>query len=127
MSPTKLPDSVDVIVSWLMPEVAELDAYRRAAGRALGREITAVRLPDAAYLKARLEHATRGRCFDHVSRAGKLLLFRVSPGGHEVAIRLGMTGRLLLGGAYAADPSPPRPRVPGAWDRVAGASPAGAA
>lgn len=107
-----------------MPELAELEAYRSAAGRALGREIAAVPVADPAYLKgglsaATLEAAGRGRRFDRVRRFGKLLLLRISPGEAEVVIRLGMTGHLLVDGLDAADPSPSKPAVTGSWDRVA--------
>ncbi|MHB8668956.1 MAG: DNA-formamidopyrimidine glycosylase family protein [Acidimicrobiales bacterium] len=87
-----------------MPEMIEVEAYRRLAERAVGRTIEAVRAPDAWYLKrglsARgLRAATVGRRIAGARRVGKLLLVDLDGSGAPVlGLRFGMTGRLLLDG-----------------------------
>ena len=85
-----------------MPELPEVEAYRRLAEeRALGREVAEVVAPDAWYLKGGLDAAAVtdalvGRRFEAARRIGKLLLLDTSAGGPVVGLRFGMTGRLLV-------------------------------
>ena len=86
-----------------MPELPEVEAYRRLAEeRALGRTIADVDAPDAWYLKGGLvadevRAALVGRTIVVARRIGKLLLLDVSD-GPVVGLRFGMTGRLLVDG-----------------------------
>jgi formamidopyrimidine-DNA glycosylase len=85
-----------------VPELAEVEAYRRMAAGALGRPILGVRVPDPWYLKRGLTARTArsalvGRSFTAARRIGKLLLLDTD-GGPTVGLRFGMTGRLVLDG-----------------------------
>ncbi len=110
-----------------MPELIEVEYYRRLAERSLGRRIDAVAAPDAWYLKRGttgegLAAALIGRSFTAARRIGKLLLLDTHEppaGGPTLGLRFGMTGRLLLDDsagidqlAYASTRSNP------AWDRL---------
>ncbi|HET6794239.1 MAG TPA: DNA-formamidopyrimidine glycosylase family protein [Acidimicrobiales bacterium] len=107
-----------------MPELVEVEAYRRLAEAALGRVVAAVEAPDAWYLKGGLtaddlDAVLVGRRFEAARRLGKLLLLDVGDGGPVVGVRFGMTGRLVLDGTAGVDRliySPHR-RAP-AWDRL---------
>ena len=84
-----------------MPELIEVEAYRRLAEQALGRPIAAVDAPDAWFLKrgttaGHLRDVLPGRSIAATQRIGKLLLLHTSGGGPTVGLRFGMTGRLLL-------------------------------
>jgi formamidopyrimidine-DNA glycosylase len=90
-----------------MPELPEVEAYRRLAEQALGRPIEAVDAPDAWYLKrgldaAALAGALVGDEFIAARRIGKLLLLDAA-GGPTVGLRFGMTGRLLVDGSAGVD------------------------
>jgi formamidopyrimidine-DNA glycosylase len=91
-----------------VPELAEVEAYRRLAERVVGRRIAEVVAPDAWYLKggvtaAALEAALTGRTVAGVRRVGKLLLLETSADGPVVGLRFGMSGRLLVDGQAAVD------------------------
>ena len=92
-----------------MPELPEVEAYRRLAdGRALGRPIAAVRAPDSWFLKDGLtgvaaRRALTGRSFESARRIGKLLLLDTDGGGQVVGLRFGMSGRLLVDGTAGDD------------------------
>jgi formamidopyrimidine-DNA glycosylase len=83
-----------------MPELIEVELYRRVAERAVGRRITAVSAPDAWFCKgvepATLEAVLPGRTITGTRRRGKLLL--VDTDGPVLGLRFGMTGRLLVDG-----------------------------
>lgn len=86
-----------------MPELPEVERYRRLAEGAVGRRIRAVDAPDAWILKggadpAALTDALVGRYFTAARRRGKLLILDVG-GGPSLGLRFGMTGRLLLDGS----------------------------
>ncbi|HZT96930.1 MAG TPA: DNA-formamidopyrimidine glycosylase family protein [Chloroflexota bacterium] len=103
--------------------MAELESYRTLARRAVGREIVRVRVRDPRFLKrgltaSALRGSLRGHKFDRVRRVGKLLVFRVAPGGHEVAVHLGMTGHLLVDGRDVTGWDSVRAAEPGSWDCV---------
>jgi formamidopyrimidine-DNA glycosylase len=105
-----------------MPEMLEVEAYRRLASSALGRTIARVHAPDAWFLKGGLTapvivDALEGRSFTADRRIGKLLLLDVDSGA-TVGLRFGMTGRLVVDGRaaigrleYSSDRDDPR------WDR----------
>jgi formamidopyrimidine-DNA glycosylase len=95
-----------------MPELAEVEAYRRLAETALHRQITTVAAPDSWYLKGGLDavsisSALVGRSLVAARRIGKLLLLDTeapetpdtgsgSVTGPALGLRFGMTGRLLV-------------------------------
>lgn len=106
-----------------MPELAEVEYYRRLAETALHREITKVDAPDAWFLKggltaAGLRRAVVGRPFTEARRIGKLLLLETG-GGPVVGLRFGMTGVLLVDRSRGVDELlySSRRDEP-AWDRV---------
>ncbi len=91
-----------------MPELAEVDAYRRLAARALGRRVAEVVAPDAWYLRggldaAALSDALVGRRFVDARRLGKLLLLDTDKDGPVLGLRFGMSGRLLVDGTAGVD------------------------
>jgi formamidopyrimidine-DNA glycosylase len=91
-----------------VPELLELEAYRRVAERALHRTIRAVDAPDAWYLKGGLEagalrRALRGRRLVAARRTGKVLLLDTSDDGPVLSLRFGMSGRLLVDGKAAVE------------------------
>lgn len=106
----------------LVPELPEVEAYRRLAQAALGRTIAAVCVGDRRFLRGgttlrQLRTALEGRAFTAARRRGKLLVLDVEGGG-RLGLRFGMTGRLHVDGTsgverlvYASDR-----RLP-AWDR----------
>jgi formamidopyrimidine-DNA glycosylase len=106
-----------------VPELAEVEAYRRLAERVVGRRVAEVVAPDPWYLKGGLtaegaRDALRGRRIAGARRRGKLLLLDTD--GPVVGLRFGMTGRLLVDGEagvdrllYASDRELER------WDRFA--------
>jgi formamidopyrimidine-DNA glycosylase len=85
-----------------MPEMIEVEHYRRVAERTVGRRIQRVDAPDDWYLKggttARAVRASlRRRTVTGTRRVGKLLLLDTD--GPTLGLRFGMTGRLLVDGA----------------------------
>lgn len=95
-----------------MPELPEVEAYRRLAEQALHRPITAVATPDAWYLKGgvtgdALAAALVGRSFVGARRTGKVLLLDSDGDGDAdgpvLGLRFGMTGRLLVDGRAGVD------------------------
>ncbi len=92
-----------------MPELAEVEAYRRLAeDHALGRPIAAVTAPDAWYLKGVLTApavaaALVGRHLLAAERQGKLLMLPTSDGGPVLGLRFGMSGRLIVDATAGVD------------------------
>jgi len=91
-----------------MPELAEVEAYRQLAERALSRRIAAVVAPDAWYLKRGLtapaaEAALQGHWFTKARRIGKVLLLDTDGDGPALGLRFGMSGRLLVDGTAGVD------------------------
>ena len=91
-----------------MPELAEVDAYRRLATRVLGRRVEEVVAPDAWYLRGGLDagalaDALVGRRFVDARRLGKLLLLDTDQNGPVLGLRFGMSGRLLVDGTAGVD------------------------
>ncbi|HYD09240.1 MAG TPA: DNA-formamidopyrimidine glycosylase family protein, partial [Acidimicrobiales bacterium] len=90
-----------------MPELVEVELYRRLAERAVGRRVGAVDAPDDWFLKGgltarRVRDALRGQTFTGTRRIGKLLLLDTD-GPHVLGLRFGMTGRLLVDGSAGID------------------------
>jgi len=105
-----------------MPELPEVEAYRRLAESALDRPILAVDAPDPWYLKGGADARTvtaalKGRRFTAARRIGKLLLLDTDTdtdtdtdldtdtdgAGPTLGLRFGMTGRLIVDGIPGVD------------------------
>lgn len=89
-----------------MPEMLEVEMYRRLAAGTLHRPIVAVEAPDPWILKGGLEaprvvDALEGRSFVDARRRGKLLLLDTD--GPTLGLRFGMTGVLEVDGVAAAE------------------------
>jgi formamidopyrimidine-DNA glycosylase len=89
-----------------VPELVEVESYRRLAEQALHRAVASVQAADGWYLKggttaASLSAALVGEEFTAVRRIGKLLLLDTP--GVSLGLRFGMTGRLLVDGAASID------------------------
>jgi formamidopyrimidine-DNA glycosylase len=89
-----------------VPELLEVETYRRHAGSAVGRTVAAVDAPDAWFLKGttapEVAAALVGRRIEAARRRGKLLVLDLDD-GTRLGLRFGMTGRLLVGGASSID------------------------
>jgi formamidopyrimidine-DNA glycosylase len=106
-----------------VPEMLEVEQYRRLGASTVGRRIVDVEAPDPWFLKRGLDaagvaRALTGRSFGEARRIGKLLLLDVTD-GPTLGIRFGMTGALFVDGVpaiarleYTRDLSDPR------WDRL---------
>jgi formamidopyrimidine-DNA glycosylase len=91
-----------------VPELPEIEAYRRLAETALWRPIADVVAPDSWYLKRGLtaevaQAVLEGRSFVDAGRRGKLLLLATDDGGPVLGLRFGMTGRLVVDGNLGVD------------------------
>jgi len=89
-----------------MPEILEVEAYRRLAERVVGRTIASVEAPDGWFLKGGvtprgMDDALSGRRITAARRHGKVLL--LDSGGPTLGLRFGMTGRLLVDGEAAIE------------------------
>lgn len=101
-----------------MPEILEVELYRRAAEVVVGERIVAVEAPDELVVPDRSIPAALVGCrIRAAQRHGKLLL--VLTDGPTVGLHFGMTGRLIVGQhapvgelAYGASGDDPR------WDRL---------
>ena len=115
-----------------MPELLEVETYRRQAEAVIGRTIVGSEAPDAWFVKGsvpgEVAAAVTGRTVRAARRRGKLLVLDLegSTAGCErsdlvrLGLRFGMTGRLLVDGAaaigrleYSSGRDDP------AWDRFA--------
>jgi formamidopyrimidine-DNA glycosylase len=92
-----------------VPELAEVEVYRRLAESVVGRQVSDVVAPDAWYLKrgltaAALAVALDGRTISGTRRVGKLLLLDTDDGdGPVLGLRFGMSGRLVVDGKPGVD------------------------
>ena len=82
-----------------MPEILEIETYRRLAEKVVGRVVAEVVAPDQRYLKGGvtpqdLVENLVNRRFTCARRIGKLLL--LDSGGPTLGLRFGMTGRLFV-------------------------------
>lgn len=106
-----------------MPEIIEVELYRRAAEPLEGRRIESVTAPDAWFLKGGLtpsvvRRAPVGRTIVGLRRRGKLLL--IDTDGPVLGLRFGMTGRLVVDDRAAiSELEYGSPRDLAAWDRFA--------
>jgi formamidopyrimidine-DNA glycosylase len=110
-----------------VPELPEVEAYRRLAEGALERRIERVVIGDRRFVRGptsprHLQAALVGASFRRARRHGKLLVLDMGEpaSGRTLGLRFGMTGRLLLDGhagvdhlVYSSD------RDESAWDRFA--------
>lgn len=108
-----------------MPELLEVEVYRRLADQVVGRTIEQVDAPDAWFLRggaspAQVVGALTGATVRGTDRIGKLLLVDLGGERPELGLRFGMTGRLVLDDhapivqlEYASGRDDP------AWDRFA--------
>ncbi len=99
-----------------MPEGLEVDIWRRAATRVVGRSITGARV-DPTVAPPGFVESVVGEDVTAVRRAGKILLFDTT--GPTIGLHFGMTGRLVIDGnapierlEYASGRDDP------SWDRV---------
>jgi formamidopyrimidine-DNA glycosylase len=86
-----------------VPELPEVESYRRLAESALFRTVRSIVTPDAWFLKGGvdgnvLRRALIGHRFVSARRIGKLLVLETD-GGPTLGIRFGMTGTLMVDGA----------------------------
>jgi formamidopyrimidine-DNA glycosylase len=107
-----------------LPELIEVERYRRLAEQALERKIVEVVAPDAWWLKGglsagALSDALLGRHFLAARRTGKRMMLDTSDDGPVLGLKFGMTGRLLVDGTagmerleYGSN------REVEAWDRL---------
>ena len=104
-----------------MPEIIEVEAYRRAIAATVGRKIASVHAPDEWFAKGstttdalRLE--LTGERVKAVRRIGKLVI--VDTDGPRLGLRFGMTGKIVVDGAMPIDHLLyDSPRHEPAWDR----------
>ncbi|MYB04593.1 MAG: hypothetical protein F4Y13_10500, partial [Acidimicrobiaceae bacterium] len=89
-----------------MPEIIEVEAYRRAISATEGRMIAAVHAPDEWFAKGgtttdvlRLE--LTGAQVERVRRIGKLVVMDTD--GPRLGLRFGMTGKIVVDGAMPID------------------------
>jgi formamidopyrimidine-DNA glycosylase len=85
-----------------VPELIEVETYRRAAEAVVGRRVSSVDAPDAWFLKrgasaAAVTDALDGARVRAAERLGKLLLLPMSS-GVVLGLRFGMTGRIVVDG-----------------------------
>jgi formamidopyrimidine-DNA glycosylase len=107
-----------------VPELLEVETYRRQAEAVVGRTVARAEAPDAWYVKgggapAEVEAAVAGRRVVAARRRGKLLILDLDD-GTRLGLRFGMTGRLVIDGATSIERleySSNRPDP--AWDRFA--------
>lgn len=90
-----------------MPEILEVEYYRRLAHDVVGASVVAVAVPDPWYVRngldpAALADALVGRPVTADRRLGKLLLLDLD-GGVSLGLRFGMTGVLELGDRAGVD------------------------
>jgi len=108
-----------------VPELIEVEVYRRLADRAVGRRVAEVEAPDDWFLKGGLTPdvvvgALTGATLTGTGRIGKLLLVHLDGERPELGLRFGMTGRLVLDGEALITELEYGPhREDPAWDRFA--------
>ncbi|NLD78021.1 MAG: formamidopyrimidine-DNA glycosylase [Acidimicrobiales bacterium] len=88
-----------------MPELIEVEVYRRLAEQVVGRTIDAVEADDHWFIKAttagEVRDALAGATVVATGRKGKLLTLDLGPTRPVLGLRFGMTGRLVLDGVAA--------------------------
>jgi len=108
-----------------VPELLEVEIYRRLGHKAVGRTVDAVEAPDSWFLKGgvtpgEVMGAVQGATIVGTGRRGKLMTVDLGPDRPVLGLRFGMTGRLVLDGEdpigqleYSSKRDEP------AWDRFA--------
>ena len=91
-----------------MPELIEVEIYRRLADRLVGATVASVEAPDEWFLKggatpAAVTAAAEGATIEGTDRIGKLLLVDLGADRPTLGLRFGMTGRLVLDGDAPID------------------------
>jgi len=91
-----------------VPEILEIEHYRRLADRVVGRVVAEVHAPDAWFLKGGITAdavtaAASGAVVTGTRRIGKLLLLDLDGDRPTLGLRFGMTGRLLVDGEAAIE------------------------
>jgi len=86
-----------------VPELLEVEIYRRLADKAVGRTVEAVEAPDRWFLKGGITPdevigAVEGATMRRTGRRGKLLTVDLGPARPVLGLRFGMTGRLVVDG-----------------------------
>ncbi len=88
-----------------MPELLEIEMYRRGAANLVGRRIAEIEAPDDWYLKhvsaPEVEAVLTGSTIEAIDRIGKLMVLRTDT--ERLGLRYGMTGRLVVDGAPVID------------------------
>lgn len=89
-----------------MPEILEIELYRRLAEHVVGATVRSVDAPDAWYLKGAttapmVRRVLKGATVTGTRRIGKLLLLDTDR--VVLGLRFGMTGRLIVDGVAAID------------------------
>lgn len=88
-----------------MPELIEVEVYRRLADQLIGRTVRSVETPDHWFIKrttaGEVRDALMGATVESTGRRGKLLTMDVGAVRPVLGLRFGMTGRLVLDGAPA--------------------------
>jgi len=106
-----------------MPELVEVEAYRRLAEGVVGRTVAEVSAPDGWYLKRGLDPATAasaltGATVTGARRIGKVLLLDLDEDRPVLGLRFGMSGRLVVDGKVGVDDLVYAPRLTlDRWDR----------
>ena len=106
-----------------MPELVEVEAYRRLAEGVVGRTIAEVVAPDGWYLKRGLdpttaESALTGATVIGTRRIGKLLMLDLDDDRPVLGLRFGMSGRLVVDGHAGVDELMYAPKLTlDRWDR----------
>ena len=108
-----------------VPELIEVEVYRRLAERTVGRTVAAVDAPDSWFLKGGLTPravtaAVEGATITGTARRGKLLVVHLDGDRPELGLRFGMTGRLVVDGeAPITELEYSSTRDEPVWDRFA--------
>jgi formamidopyrimidine-DNA glycosylase len=105
-----------------MPEMLEIEMYRRGMTQIVGRSVAAVEAPDDWYLKgtdgAALRSMLTGATISGLDRVGKLLLMETTAG--TIGLRFGMTGIPVVDqDPVLAELEYSSKRLDPAWDRFA--------
>lgn len=109
-----------------MPELLEVESYRRLADQTIGRTIAEVDAHDTWFLKGvsaqQVIEGLTGARIRATDRRGKLLTVDLGPERPVLGLRFGMTGRLLLDGhpeterlIYAPGRDDPRNGIVSPW------------
>jgi formamidopyrimidine-DNA glycosylase len=105
-----------------VPELIEVESYRRTAEQVVGRTVEQVTAPDDWFIKrgasaGALAGALLGERVLAATRLGKLLMLPMSSGA-VLGLRFGMTGRLVVDGALPIERLEySSGRVDAAWER----------